>query len=69
MYYKNKPCKRVRLIIADKDESPRKTAERFVPGKYSVVCVMNKNGEIEELLTETQIVDKLIDVKTEMELR
>ena len=30
---------------------------------------MNKNGEIEELLTETQIVDKLIDVKTEMELR
>lgn len=63
MYYKNKPRKRVRLLIADVSENPRKTAERFIPGKYSVVCMTDKNGEIKEILTETQIVDRLIDGK------
>ena len=60
MYYKNKPRNRVRLIIADDDEEPLKIAERLVPDRYSVIYVTDKSGKIKEILTETQIIEKII---------
>ncbi len=61
MYYKNKPRSKIRFIAADKNDDPAKTAERFVPDKFSVVLIINKKGEIDDILTETQIIDRLID--------
>lgn len=60
MYYKNKPRNRVRLIIADDSDEPLKIAERLAPDRYSVICITDKSGKIKELLTETQIIEKII---------
>ena len=60
MYYKSKPRKHARLLVADKSDVPRKIAEKFIPGKYSIVCVTDNDGAIDDILTETQIIDELI---------
>ena len=64
MFYKEKGKfynnQKVKIIISNNNESPVKIAEFFSTGSYYIVFLINDKGKITEILTETEILKKLV---------
>lgn len=58
---KNKRLKKVKSVIME--STPKKTAELFSPDAYYIVYDINSEGKIENILTETEVMEQLIDFK------
>lgn len=63
MFYKEKPINKVKLAAAYCDENERDIAKKFMPGVYSVVCRVGRDGKIERFNTETEIIEKIFKEK------
>ena len=62
MYYSSKKAdekKRVRLILHHSGSDIRKAVSEFRPSDYSLVCVIDDNDNITELLTEKKVLNSL----------
>lgn len=59
MFYKKKNKGKIKHLITDEKIDYRRIAEKFTQKDYSVVYIVNDVGEIKEILTETQIIDKI----------
>lgn len=60
MFYKDKHSKRVRHHVTGIDTDYRTAAKNFNSGAYSVVYFLNDGGEIDKIMTETEIIDKIL---------
>ncbi len=61
MFYKDKHSPRVRHHIENEGADYRKTSEKFNSGAYSVVYFLDKRGKISKIMTETEIIDKILE--------
>lgn len=61
MFYKDKSTKRVRHCIENIDEDYRRVAKSFNSGAYSVVYFLDGSGKINRIMTETEIIDKILE--------
>ncbi len=60
MFYRDKPIKKVKLTAAYADEDVRDIAKSFMPGAYSLVCEMERDGKINGFRSETEIIEKIL---------
>jgi len=65
MYYREKPVTKIRLSAAYSDEDERDIAKKFMPGAYSIVCELDRDGKINRFRTETEIIEKIFNEKRE----
>ena len=63
MFYKNKSRKHVSVKVADENATPREISKLFDFGKYSIVFQTDNSGKIKNIVTETEIIDKILDGK------
>lgn len=61
MFYKDKHSKRVRHHIMDNGTDYKTAAKDFNAGGYSVVYFLDKSGKIDKIMTETEIIDKILE--------
>lgn len=61
MFYKDKSTKRVRHRIESMTGDYCKVAKSFNSGAYSVVYFLGNKGKIEKIMTETEIIDKILE--------
>lgn len=61
MFYKDKRTKRVRHCIESITEDYRRIAKNFNLNAYSVVYFLSDKGKIEKIMTETEIIDKILE--------
>lgn len=67
LYIKEKQNKKINkadVLLMNEDYSERKVAESFNASKSYVVLKKNKKGKIVEILTEEEIIDKILNSKT-----
>lgn len=60
MFYKDKTSKRVRHHIENAETDYRQAAKHFNGGSYSVVYFLGNNGKIDRIMTEGEIMDKIL---------
>ncbi len=63
LYYSEKKelnKQKIKLIAHEKDTDLRITAQNFSPNNYSIVCVIDKNDNIVECLTEKKVLNSLL---------
>ena len=46
-------------------DSLRDTAEMFSPGAFYIVCDIDSDGKISDVLTETEVLDSLVKSRAE----
>lgn len=63
MFYTNKSKKRAAVKAADASASAREIIKSFDFGKYNIVFLIDENGKIKKTLTETEIVNKALNIK------
>lgn len=63
MFYRNKSLKNAKLKIVKKHEDPRKIAEDFLPCQYNIICCLDDNGSISDIVSETQIINEVLRKK------
>lgn len=61
MFYKTKHSKRVRHHIRNSGTDYKAAAKDFNSGSYSVVYFLNGDGKIDKIMTETEIIDKILE--------
>ena len=61
MFGKRKNRRRVCHILADEDSTPREIASRFSARRYNVVYLTDSDGKITKTLTETEVINHLMD--------
>jgi stage IV sporulation protein FB len=60
MFYKDKTSKKVRHHIMDFEDDYKKAAKKFNAGGYSIVYFLDKTGKIDKIMTETEIMDRIL---------
>lgn len=60
MFYKDKHSKRVRHHIANEYTDLKTAAKVFSAGAYSVIYFLGDDGKIKKIMTETEIMDKIL---------
>lgn len=63
MFYTKKSKKRTTVKAADISASERDIIKSFDFGKYNIVFIIDENGKIKKTLTETEIVNKVLNIK------
>lgn len=63
IYYKEKKTKKVKAVLMG--DSLRDTAEMFSPGAFYIVCDIDSDGKISDVLTETEVLDSLVKSRAE----
>lgn len=61
MFYRDKHSKKVRHRIFDENEDLKTAAKSFNAGSYSVAYFLDERGKIKNIMTETEIVDKILE--------
>ena len=60
MFYKDKHSKRVRHHIVNECTDLKLAAKNFNAGAYSVVYFLDDSGKIKNIMTETEVMDKIL---------
>lgn len=63
MFYRNKPLKKAKLIAVDEGADDRDTVKHFLPGRYGIVCRIDKNGKICGFSSEREIIERVLETK------
>lgn len=61
MFYKDKHSRRICHHIEKADTDYKAAAKDFNSGSYSVVYFLDKKGKIDRIMTETEIIDKILE--------
>lgn len=61
MFYKDKSRKKVSVKVADINKSPHEISKSFDFGKYNIIFCTDSNGKIKDIVTETEIIDKILN--------
>lgn len=61
MFCDDKKQNNAKVFVIYDDADYRKIAKKFTKGNYGIVLRVNSKGEIEETLTEKQIIDRLME--------
>lgn len=61
LMFPSRKKKNVRHIISEEEIDCNEIIKSFIPKDFNVVYITNKDGKIEKILTETQIINKLMD--------
>lgn len=62
IYYSSKKAfdkKNIRIILHDKNKDIRSSVKKFRPNNYSLVCLVDENENITDILTEKKILNSL----------
>lgn len=60
MFYEKKKSDKGKIIVAYEDADYKKIAGNFTKNNYSIVILVNKDGEITKMLTEKQVIKQLL---------
>lgn len=60
MFYQNKSRNRVEWMVFDKRKPLPEISRSFNYGKYNIVILTDDEGKISEIMTETEIINKII---------
>ena len=60
MFYNSKSKNKLKHILVNENEDYRKIVERFCNNRYAIVYLENDDGEITKIMSEREVVDKLI---------
>lgn len=63
MFFRDKSKKRVSVKVFEEGITPFEISKSFDFGKYSLVFIINKYGEIKKIFTETEIINNLTEQK------
>lgn len=73
MFFKEK-CrdyqnKKVTLLVRKKGDDIRKIAERFTSGNYYIIYFLDKNGQIDDIVTETELIQRMVGFERQENIR
>ena len=67
MFYKEKGRRynnqKVKTVLMEENSDPKTVASKFATGCYYVVFCVDKNGKISDILTETEILNRILNRK------
>lgn len=61
MFHSKKNTNKIHHIIAEENTDYNNIAEKFKPNSYNVIYMTDSGGKIKNILTETQVINKLTD--------
>ena len=61
MFYQKKKYGKGEIIIVSENSDYKTVAKRFKKNNYSIIMTINEDGEISKILTETQIINQLLE--------
>lgn len=57
--FNNKKKKSVRHIVIENECDYHDIVDKFIPKDYNMVYILNDDGKVQDILTETEVIDKL----------
>ncbi len=52
--------RKTNVLVAKKGENMRKLLKDFTNTRYNIICVIGENGEIEKILSEREVIERLL---------
>ena len=59
LMFNNKKKKSVRHIVVENECNYCDIVDKFIPKDYNVVYIVSDDGKVKDIITETQVIDKL----------
>ena len=59
LMFNNKKKKSVRHIVVENECNYCDIVDEFIPKDYNVVYIVSDDGKVKDIITETQVIDKL----------
>ncbi|MCH5210319.1 MAG: site-2 protease family protein [Oscillospiraceae bacterium] len=61
MFHKKKNKRKIHHLVVNDGSDPREIADKFSAGSYNIIYLTDSEGKISDTLTETQVINQLMD--------